>query len=54
MLANSTEVVELDRDTLLAELGWTNRTTLLNVHEFDVDLDRYEPLQTAIDALDGL
>jgi hypothetical protein len=53
-VAHSADVVEFDRDRLLTELGWTNRTTLLNVHEFYVDLDRYEPLQTAIDALDGL
>lgn len=47
----STDVVSLNRDRLLALAGWTGRTQLRSVHEFPVDSITYAPLTDAINEL---
>jgi hypothetical protein len=51
LVSNADALVELDRTEILTSTGWLQRTAPLNEHRFEVELDTYEPLQSAIDAL---
>lgn len=53
-VSESSDVVVLNEKSLLQLMGWQNRPSLRNRHEFPVDEKTYAPLQAAIDELDGL
>jgi hypothetical protein len=53
LVANSSDVVELNLDGVLELVGWTDRPRLRSRHEFPVDLDTYAPLGAAIKELDA-
>lgn len=50
-VARAGGAVVLDRLETLAIAGWTNRVRLQSAHDFHVDLDTYEPLDSAVDDL---
>lgn len=53
-VSNTTDVVVFNRSELLAEVGWSDRARLRSSHQFPVDLDTYEPLDAAAEALSEL
>jgi hypothetical protein len=50
-VSTADDVVVLDRDGVLEAVGWAERVRLRSTHEFPVDLDTYEPLEAASNAL---
>ena len=51
VVANSSDVVELDTAGVLKLMGWTERMRLRSRHEFPINLDTYVPISSAVDAL---
>ena len=53
-VSESSGVVVLNEQSLLQLMDWQNRPFLRNRHVFPVDLEKYAPLQAAIEELNGL
>lgn len=47
-VADPQRVVQLDRDQLLARLGWVERFEPRNIHEFPVDETLYRPVESTV------
>jgi hypothetical protein len=54
LVSAASNVVELDGRGVLDLMGWRDRPRLQSRHEFPVDLDTYEPLESAIEGVNGL
>ena len=52
-VADPQQIVQLDRDQLLVQLGWAERFEPRNVHEFPVDEVLYRPVDSTVRQLRG-
>lgn len=52
IVADRSRIIELDRATLVSQLGWEARLEFKNKHELHVDLQHYEPIDSTISELE--